>query len=774
MLVVVLAGLALAWATISALQPLPDSLAHPTQDRIYADILDRNGYLLALSRQNRFSSQTVALWKIPEPLVAAFILAEDKRFYKHGGVDWLARAKACVENIRAFKIVRGASTITEQSIRILHPRPRTLFNRFVETLEAYRLEQRFSKEEILEFYLNQVPFSHQCRGVAEAAQFYFERTLDTLNPQEMLTLAVMVRAPSFLSPLHQNTQTGDPLNKRVNALATVMKSKGLIDADALSRLEPLDLCRAKVPVETVHFVRQIKTAFGKEYRSNPRLLTTLDRNLQSKLNGILKEALKNLKNKKVQHGAILVLDHQTDEILAWSNSSDFFSQESGSQIDAVLTLRQPGSALKPFLYSLALDHGYTAATIIPDLPLAQPIGRGLHSFKNYSSQYYGPMRLRCALGNSLNIPAVRTVEALGVTLFQDTLRELGFQSLEQNAGHYGEGLALGNAEVSLYELVQAYAVLARAGVYRKPKFFLTENQARPEKRIFSSETASLIGAILSDPSARMLEFGESGLFDLPVQTAIKTGTSTDYRDAWIVGFNYKYVVGVWMGNLDYTPMVDITGSRGPALVLRSVMHELTRERETKPLYLDRSLVAAKICALSGQRPSAACPQLVTEFFNIKQVPKEICAWHQKKGLVLVTRLPFEYRDWLKSQNATQTGSEVYALAEEKEAKQSSASKDFKNKTSSAVRMTQPVADLDIALDPRIPDHLERFPLIIETSRPVAQVEWFLDGQLLGITGSNTNRYLWKPERGRHIAFAKVLLQQQKKTFQTPEVPFWVK
>ena len=771
---IVLAGLALAYTAYSALQPLPASLTRLEQGGVYADILDRNGYLLALSRQNRFSSNTLPLWKIPEPLVAAFVLAEDQRFYTHNGVDWLARGRALVTNLRARKIVRGASTITEQSIRILHPRPRTWFNRLVETLEAYRLEQRFSKEEILEFYLNQVPFSNQCRGISEAAQFYFDRTLDTLNPQEMLTLAVMVRAPSFLSPLNQKKQAGDQLNKRVKALAVMMKSKGLMPADVLSRLVLLDLSRAKVPVEAAHFVKHIKTVFPQEYRSNPRLLTTLDRNLQNKLNGILKEALKNLKTKKVQHGAILVLDHQTDEVLAWANSSDFFASESGSQIDAVLCLRQPGSALKPFLYSLALDNGYTAATIIPDLPLAQPVGHGLHNFKNYSSQYYGPMRLRCALGNSLNIPAVRTVEALGVTLFRDTLRELGFQSLTQNAGHYGEGLALGNGEVSLYELVRAYAALARAGIYREPKFFLTENQARPEKRIFSSETASLIGSILSDPSARMLEFGESGLFDLPVQTAIKTGTSTDYRDAWIVGFNYQYVVGVWMGNLDYTPMVDITGSRGPALVLRSVMHELTRERETKPLYLDRSLVSAKICALSGKRPSPDCPQLVTEFFNIKQVPKEVCAWHQKKGGVLVTRLPFEYRDWLKSQNTTQPGEDVYVLAQEKTIQKPSAYNDRKESVGSKVRMTQPVADLDIALDPRIPDHLERFPLIIETGQPVAQVEWFLDGRLLGVTGANTNRYLWKPDRGRHTAYAKVLLQQQKKAFQTPEVPFWVK
>jgi penicillin-binding protein 1C len=766
-----MAGLALAWATFSAMRPLPDSLTRLTQGQVYADILDRHGYLLALSRQNRFSYKTVPLWKIPEPLIAAFVLAEDKRFYRHRGVDWPARAGACWTNLKAWRVVRGASTITEQCVRILHPRARTFFNRWIETLEAYQLEHRFSKDEILEFYINQVPFSHQCRGISEAAEFYFDRTLDTLSTQEMLSLAVMVRAPSFLSPTEQKPQGNEALNKRVELLAARMKSKGLLAENELSRLGRLDLREAKVPIEASHFVRYIKNDFSEQYRSSPRLITTLDANLQRKLDQILKEALKHLKNKKVGSGAILVLDHQTDEILAWVNGSDFFSPEQGSQIDAVLTLRQPGSALKPFLYSLALDHGYTAASIIPDIPLLQPVGHGLHNFKNYSTQYYGPMRLRCALGNSLNVPAVRTAQALGVTLFRDTLRQLGFQSLGQDAEHYGEGLALGNGEVSLYELVRAYGVLARSGVYREPKVFLAENRPGSEKRIFSSESSSLIGHMLSDPSARLLEFGGSGLFDLPVQTAVKTGTSTDYRDAWAVGFNYKYVVGVWMGNLDYTPMVDITGSRGPALVLRSVLHELTKDQETQPLYFDRSLVPARICALSGKLASADCPQVVMEYFRIQEVPKQVCPWHKKVGQALVTRLPLQYQDWLKTDEGRQWFAEAYVLSEDRSGVPDQKSS---KKAVIPVRMIQPVEDLDIALDPRIPDALERFPLVIESSHPVAQIEWFLDGQLLGVTGPDTNRYLWQPQRGRHSAYAKVLLKQTNSTYQTPKVPFWVK
>jgi len=760
-----------------AVRPPPGSLSKPSEGQTYADILDRHGYLLSLTKKNRLNHKAIPLWKIPELLAHAFVLAEDKRFYVHHGVDWLARGKACLDNIRAGRIARGASTITEQCIRILHPRPRTFFTRWVETLEAYQLEGKFSKDEILEFYLNQVPFSHQCRGVLEASDFYFGRTLDTLNIQEMLALAVMVRAPSLLSPLVKGDRVNNDLHGRVRHLAARMKKAGLIPKGALQKPEPLDVTKMKIHTDTSHFVRYIKTAFPEEYRSHPRLITTIDGNLQTTLHQLLRESLKYLKDKKVHNGAILVLDHQTDEILAWVNGSEFSSSEEGSQIDAVLTLRQPGSALKPFLYALALENGHTAASIIPDIPLLQPVGHGLHHFKNYSSQYYGPVRLRCALGNSLNVPAIRTIKALGVIPFRNTLRQLGFESLQRDADYYGEGLALGNGEVSLFELVRAYSVLARSEIYREPKFLLPDNRHVRERRIFSPESCSIIANILSDPYARLLEFGGSGLLDFPVQTAVKTGTSTDYRDAWAIGFNYRYTVGVWMGNLDYRPMDEITGSRGPALVLRSAFHELNQHQKTSPLFLSRSLQQIRICTLSGKPASPECPHVVTEWFRKEHVPQRPCNWHQREGEAIVTRLPYQYQDWIEDIGQYSSGSYFSILSDDGMRTRGGhipqKGQKVVDKAGPGVRIVQPVAGLHIALDPRIPDDLERFPFMIEASCPIKRVEWFLDNERLATTGSGIDRYLWYPNKGFHTMHAKVTLREER-NYQTPRICFWVK
>ena len=771
-------GLLTIFTFACAVRPLPESLCRPSEGQTYANILDRHGYLLSLTKRNRLNHRTIPLWKIPEILATAFILAEDKRFYEHHGVDWLARGKACLDNIRAGRIVRGASTITEQCIRILHPRPRTFFTRWVETVEAYQLESAFSKDEILEFYLNQVPFSHQCRGVFEASDFYFGRTLDTLNIREMLTLAVMVRAPSLLSPLGKKDHVNNDLNRRVKHLATMMKSMGLIPKEPPQKRGSLDISGVKIHTDAPHFVRYIKRAFPEEYRSRPRLITTIDSNLQTKLYRLLRESLKYLKSKRVQNGAIFVLNHQTDEILCWVNGSDFSSSEEGSQIDSVLTLRQPGSTLKPFLYALALENGYTAASIIPDIPLLQPVGHDLHNFKNYSSQYYGPVRLRSALGNSLNVPAIRTIKNLGVIPFRDTLHQLGFRSLKQDADYYGEGLALGNGEVSLFELVRAYSVLARSGIYREPKFFLSGNRHVQERKIFSPESCSIIANILSDSSARLLEFGGSGLLDFPVQTAVKTGTSTDYRDAWAIGFNYAYTVGVWMGNLDYRPMDEITGSRGPALILRSVFHELNQNQKTSPLFLSRSLQPVRICALSGKPASPDCLHVITEWFRKEHMPQEPCNWHQREGEVIVTRLPYQYHEWIENSGQYPLGSDFPMLSDDgmrtRGRHRPQQGQKVMDEAEHGFFISQPVPGLHVALDPRIPDGLERFPFTIKAPCPIERVEWFLNNKRLATTGPDIDRYLWNPRRGPHTVYAKIKFKYEEHSYQTPRVCFWVK
>lgn len=618
-LTVLAAGWWLGTRTGAELRPLPATLRPQALEFRKQQFLDRNGIALSITYDNPWNVHDwLPLEEIPVLLQEAFLASEDRRFYRHRGVDWPARAHALLQNLAARRSVRGASTITEQVVRILHPRPRTLWSRWLEGIEAARLEERFPKSEILEFYLNQVPYGRQRRGVLQAARLYFDRDPDTLGESEMLTLAVLVRAPGRLGqpggrdlerPLRR-------LNEFLSSTGKMAKTSGADEAGS----PPLAglLADSRLPVDAGHFIRRIarhESAGEAPGNHGPaKVTTTLDSVLQGHLREILDQHLRDLQHLDVHDGAMLVVNHRTDEILAWVNSGGPAGEDGFGWIDAVTAPRQPGSTLKPFLYGLALDRGWTASTIIDDAPLSRPVGSGMHPFRNYSRKHYGPLRLREALGNSLNIPAVRTIEFTGVDDFLSRLHDLGFASLDRTAGHYGEGLALGNGEVTLLELVQAYNVLARGGVHHPLRFTLEgRNHGQSRRRIYSSEAASLVADILADREARRLEFGNSNILSFPVQTAVKTGTSNDYRDSWAIGFNHLFTVGIWMGNLDGHSTNGLTGTQGAGLVLRSTFAELNRFEEARPLYLSPRLAVAGICRVTGKRASPLCPTISEKF-----------------------------------------------------------------------------------------------------------------------------------------------------------------
>lgn len=714
MLLVLLGG---AWwlaaATATALLPLPAALSPQTLDVQRPQYFDRHGLPLSTTYDNPWNvGDWLDLHDIPPLLQQAFLASEDRRFYRHHGGDWLARGHALLQNLRALRAVRGASTITEQVVRILHPRPRTLWSRWLEGIEAARLERRFTKAEILEFYLNQVPYARQRRGVRQAARLYYDRDLDTLDTVEMLTLAAAVRAPGRMEPGRGDNR----LQQAVRRLADYLVDTGRIPVSAVGAPAVVGL-RApewRLPVDAGHFLRRLARIDG---RITPRVLTTLDAALQRNVQEILDQSLADIGDRGLVDGAVLIVNHQTDEILAWVNGGGMSTALPGAWIDAVTTPRQPGSTLKPFLYGLALERGWTASTIIDDSPLARPIGAGIHPFRNYSRRYYGPLRLREALGNSLNIPAVRTVQAIGVDAFLARLHELGFASLSRSASHYGEGLALGNGEITLFELVQAYAVLARGGLARPLRFTLDgrSDAAAPTGRIYSAEAASLIADILSDPQARRLEFGAGNILRMPVQTAVKTGTSNDYRDAWAVGFNHRYTVGIWMGDLDRRPTDGVTGTTGPGLVLRSVFARLNRLEEAAPLFLSPRLLAVEICRESGRRAGPGCPRIRERYLPGKG-PGAVCRLHGG------STLPSGYE------------------ADDGDV---------------AFRMVRPTPNLQMAMDPRIPDTIEAYPLRIAGAGRIDRVEWLVDGSVVGTSGAGERHFLWPLTPGGHLAQARI-------------------
>jgi penicillin-binding protein 1C len=724
-------------ATCRDLLPLPDDLSPRSQAVARPQYLDREGIPLSQTYGNPLNvSDWLPLHEIPELLQQAFVAAEDRRFFRHRGGDWLARAHAVLQNVRSLRVVRGASTISEQVVRIVHPRPRTLWARWLEGVEAGMLERRFSKAEILEFYLNQVPYGRQRRGVLQASRLYWNRDLDTLTAAEMLVLAATVRAPGRLEAAGNE----DELQRAVRRLSRTLAAAGHLPESAVDSLAGavVRMPEQHLPVDASHFLRRLSRLDGGSPAvvKNGRVRTTLDAGLQGEVQQILDSSLAVVRDRQPLDGAVLVVNHETDEILAWVNGGGMSGSLPGSWIDAVLTPRQPGSTLKPFLYSMALEMGWTASTIIDDSPLARPVGSGIHPFRNYSRRYYGPLRLREALGNSLNIPAIRTIQAVGVEAFLARLHALGFASLDRTAKHYGEGLALGNGEVTLFELVQAYAVLARMGLARPLRFTLdgAGSSGSPAGRICSPETASLIADILSDPAARRLEFGAGNILRMPVQTAVKTGTSNDHRDAWAVGYNHRYAVGVWMGNLDRSPTGGVTGTTGPGMVLRSVFSRLTRFEQTAPLYLSPGLVTVPICRESGQRAGAGCPVILERYLPGKG-PESSCTVH---------------------------GSPALAAAYDDSGKDA------------GFRLVRPTLNLQMAMDPRIPDDIEAYPLRVAGAGKVERIEWLVDGRVVGESGREERHFMWPLARGEHLVQARIWAGGTLRGHETEAVRFAVR
>ncbi len=535
---VIIAGLVLTAATLSQLRPqarLDQALGTATKPLI----LDREGEPLRFSFADDWNfHQQVELSSIPPALISAILSAEDKRFFFHNGVDWLSRLNGLWLNLRRARVVRGSSTITEQVVRMLYPRPRNIWSKWLEGFEAFRLERRNSKNEILKFYVNQVPFARQRRGVVQAAQGFFNRDLSTLNEHEMFAIAAMIKRPARLD-------------------------------------NSLEAGRPRLPVEAPHFIEFVESQTG-----GARIQTTLHPGLQNTAQKLIDEALRTNPQHELHNGAVILADHQTDEVLVWAVGRGRI--EAAAAYNSPLIPRQPGSSLKPFLYAMAMERGFGPNTLVEDAPLSESVGTGLHTYRNYSRTFYGWLPMREALANSLNIPAVRVIKLIGVDPFLARLQELNMTSLSRGSAFYGDGLALGNGEVPLWQMIQGYAALARQGVYRPLQVVLGQPPGTG-RRVFTASASHAVNDILSDHRARRLEFGRGGNMEFPLQTAVKTGTSTDFRDAWAFAYNYKFVAAVWLGNLDNAPTKGLTGSTAPMLIARALMNEALRGRQTERL-----------------------------------------------------------------------------------------------------------------------------------------------------------------------------------------------
>ncbi len=710
--------------------------------------LDRNGGRLAVfAVDDGIRREPVVLGELPRRVLDRFLEAEDRRFFVHPGFDPLALMRAAFQGAAAGRVVSGGSTITMQLARMVRPREGGIVGKLREALDAARLELRLGKRRILELYLSNVPYGRGAEGIESAAFAYFGRRACELGDYEAALLAVLPRSPSRYDPAAHPEELAQAA-VRVFARAPLGRGHSREELFALFRSAAKGARRGVYPNRAPHFLRDAllpaSTARRADAQSRAvpgeaaafRLVSSLDPEIQRTLETTLKDGVAGWERARLTNAAGIVLDAVTGEILAWVGSVDFYDEEARGQMDGVLAPGQPGSCLKPFLYALALDHGFTPATVLPDLPLEFG-GGAVYIPLNFNNRYNGPVRLRVALASSLNVPAVYVLNRLGVQSFADFLIQIGFESMRTQRDDVGVGLALGNARVTLLELARAFSIFVRDGrplvvtpFAKGGRVFAAQgghafahSSTASEPPLMSHYAAVTVRSMLSDPASRFTGFGEGKAFAVPYDAIFKTGTANQYQHVWALGATERHVVGVWMGNFTGETIIGRTGSGIPA---RAVARVLSFISESGRVFAPpEGVEKARICALSGGLATDACPATVEELFRPKALP-EPCSWH-RPGLESPV-FPPEYAAWLAqgARHGAADGARVGASA--------------------VAGIVRPRDGAVFWFDPSRPASDQA--ILIQVANPGAPgLELFHDGEAL--SGGSDGRFLVPVHRGSH-------------------------
>jgi penicillin-binding protein 1C len=742
-------------AVVGLLVPLEP---HLVRGRDFASlvVLDRNGARL---REVRSGQDGVANWvglkDISPYLVQATLESEDRRFYQHAGIDLLGVGRALLTNLRAGRIRAGGSTITQQLARSIRPRlRRSLPGKLCEAWDAVRLEWHLSKAQILEAYLNRVPYGNQTFGAEAASRLYFAKSAAQLSLAEAAFLAAIPRAPSAADPYRRPQRTRE---RQLLILAQLRRRHVISDLQYRTAVATLP---AVVPREqnfqAPHFVDWVGSRPSDQDSAHAELRTTLDLNIQQPVERLLRRHVRALRGNNVTNGAVIVMKTGTGEILAMAGSADYFDAVHDGQVNAALAERQPGSTLKPFTYELALEQGATASDLLADLDFHAREPAGDYVPRNYDEQFHGPVRLRTALACSYNIPAVRVAEQLGTEQLLGRLHALGFSSLDRPARHYGLGLTLGDGAVSLLELCRAYHCLALGGRYVPERVECGIRNAEHRDGVLSPAAAYVIADILSDNSARVPAFGQYSALNLGFPCAAKTGTSKDYRDNWTIGFSTEYVVGVWVGNFDGSPMHGVSGITGAGPLFRDIMLFL---HPTPPLPFGAppDVERYRVCSKSGQLGGPDCANALDELFIAGHVPTETCSVHRRchldarTGRLAVASTPAEYvadrvyevypplyHAWMQSQ-----GLPFPPVADAVEP-----ASDSGLQAGERLRIVFPDEEAVFKLDPDLAAEFQSVELQAEVPTDCAQLEWRVDGAPLASVERPFLLY-WPLTPGRH-------------------------
>ncbi|RYY90360.1 MAG: penicillin-binding protein 1C [Chitinophagaceae bacterium] len=606
-LIVTVHGIAL-FILLNVLFPLP---ARPDYTTV---ITDRNGDVLHayLTHDQKWRMKT-ELGEISPLLRKTIIVKEDQYFYSHPGINPLAMVRAGFNNLVKGRRTSGASTISMQVARALERRPRTLGSKLIESFRAFQLEWTYSKDEILQLYLNVVPYGGNIEGVKAASLLYFGKAPDHLSLAEITALSIIPNRPSTLVMGRNNPAIVAGRNKWLLRFAEekVFTQKEI--EDALS--EPLTAVRGNVPRKAPHLSYLLKRNIGgNEIRS------TLQPNTQAKVEKLTEDYIRGLRLQNIRNAAVIVVDNQTRQVLAYVGSASFLDSSDAGQVNGAAAIRQPGSTLKPLLYGLCFDEGLlTPKTVLTDVP----VNYGGYRPENYDQQYNGYVTVEYALENSLNIPAVKSLSRVGTTKMMDKLSVAGFRQVQKDRNKLGLSLVLGGCGATLEELTGLFCAFANEGSYA-PLRYTNRDSLLPGAPLLSPEASYLVTGILSQVARPDFPLSWSATEHLP-KIAWKTGTSYGRRDAWSIGYNKRYTVGVWVGNFSGQGVPGLSGANTATPLLFRIFNSIDYNNDgewfARPAALDQRIV----CSESGLPPGPWCTNKVLDDFLPLVSGTTVCA-----------------------------------------------------------------------------------------------------------------------------------------------------
>ena len=743
-------------------------------------VYDRHGRLLfEMLPPHTGLHSPVPFDEIPLALRQAVVATEDASFYTNPGVDAWAIVRALWINVRGGEVLSGGSTITQQLARTLLLDPderyeRTLRRKLREAVLAWRIARRYEKDEVLALYLNEIYFGNMAYGVEAAAQAYFAKPVRDLDLAECAMLAGLPQAPAYYNPL-ENLEAA---RERQGVVLDLMVKHGYLATERteLARREKLYFASAPFEIRAPHFVMYVRGILERELglerleQGGLNIYTTLDLDLNEMARDQVRYRLARLAEcnggrdecppggRNVRNAALVALDPETGEILAMLGSPDYFSARIDGAVNGATAQRQPGSAIKPLTYAAALGTGeVTAATVMLDERTAFVTKEGEPYVPlNYDLQFRGAVRLREALASSYNVIAVKVLDRIGVESMTALARRMGITTFD-DSDRLGLSVTLGGGEVRLLELTAAYGALANGGERVRPVAIrrveddagnlVWKPVAERAQRVLDEQVAYLVSDILSDPVARIPSFGEASVLELSRPAAVKTGTTTDFRDNWTVGYTPDLVVGVWAGNADSEAMREISGISGAAPIWHDFMEAALKGRPARAFERPKGLVEVEVCASTGLLPGANCPQRVRELFIAGTEPVEvgdIGDWGLGIG-----------KSGVVDSGSVHSGSvDSGAVDREGAESESPEYRVARSVNGTGLVLTAPDRNATYRIDASLARDAQRIVVSARAGIGLREVTLLVDGEVLARFGAPPYEALWTLQPGVHVFVAR--------------------